>query len=140
MIRKIFEEEKEMVSLAKNPIMEMAKIGTFGNKIGETGNYEVWVYDKEGNGIPHFHIVNKEDNFSCCIKILECDYFIHTGKEDTLNAKLKKSLVTFLTKPHRKLKGITNWQYVCACWDDNNSRYELPEEIYDNMPDYRNLK
>ena len=34
-----------MVLLAKNPIMEMAKIGTFGNKIGETGNYEVWVYD-----------------------------------------------------------------------------------------------
>ena len=36
-------EEKEMVKLIKNPLNEMAKIGTFGNKVGESGNYEVWV-------------------------------------------------------------------------------------------------
>lgn len=132
-------EEREMVKLIKNPLNEMAKIGTFGNKVGERGNYEVWVYNKEGDGIPHFHIVNSEENFSCCIKILEPDYFIHTGKEDTLNSKLKKALINFLTSKHRKRKTITNWEYICMCWDDNNSNYELPEEIYDNMPDYTKL-
>ena len=132
-------EEKEMVKLIKNPLNEMAKIGTFGNKVGESGNYEVWVYNKEGDGIPHFHIVNSMENFSCCVKILKPDYFIHTGKEDTLNSKLKKSLINFLTSKHRKRKNITNWEYICMCWDDNNSNYELSEEIYDNMPDYTKL-
>ena len=79
------------------------------------------------------------ENFSCCVKILKPDYFIHTGKEDTLNSKLKKSLINFLTSKHRKRKNITNWEYICMCWDDNNSNYELPEEIYDNMPDYTKL-
>ena len=132
-------EEREMVKLIKNPLNEMAKIGTFGNKVGESGNYEVWVYNKEGDGIPHFHIVNSEENFSCCVKILEPNYFIHTGKEDTLNSELKKSLINFLTSKHRKRKNITNCEYIFMCWDDNNSNYELPEEIYDNMPDYTKL-
>jgi len=133
-------ETKDIFYLVEHPVMEMAKIGTFGSKIGETGNYEVWVYDREGDGIPHFHIVNKQEQFSCCVRILECDYFIHTGKENTLNAKLKKSLVMFLKKPHRKLHSVTNWEFLCACWDDNNSNYELPENIYDNMPNYLNLR
>ena len=118
---------------------EMAKIGSIDTQISKTGNYEIWVYNREGDGIPHFHITNNQNDFSCCVKILECGYFFHTGKEDVLNTKLKKSLIAFLKKPHRKLKNYTNWQYLCACWDDNNSAYELPEEAYDNMPDYMNL-
>lgn len=121
------------------PIMEMAKIGSIDTQVGKTGNYEIWIYNREGDGIPHFRIVNEEEDFSCCVRILECDYFKHTGKEDTLNTKLKKSLNTFLKSPHRKNKKITNWEYLCACWDDNNSNYELPDDIGENMPDYLNL-
>ena len=120
-------------------LKEMAKIGSIDTQIGKTGNYEIWIYNREGDGIPHFHIVNDQTGFSCCVCILECKYFIHTGKEDTLNTKLKKSLVAFLNKPHRKLPNYTNWQYLCACWDDNNSSYELPNEAYQNMPNYLNL-
>ena len=120
-------------------IKEMAKIGSIDTQIGKTGNYEIWVYNREGDGIPHFHIINEQNGFSCCVKILECAYFMHTGKEDVLNNKLKKSLVAFLKKPHRRLKEYTNWQYLCACWDDNNSNYELSEEAYENMPDYTKL-
>lgn len=121
------------------PIKEMAKIGSIDTQVGKTGGYEIWIYNREGDGIPHFHIINEEENFSCCVRILECAYFIHTGKEDTLNTKLKKSLMVFLNSNHRKLKGVTNWEYLCACWDDNNSNFELPEDIGNNMPNYLNL-
>lgn len=118
-------------------LQEFAKIGTIDNQVGKTGSYEIWIYGRKGKDIPHFHIVNDQTGFSCCVKILECGYFIHTGKENVLTSKLKKSLVYFLTKPHRRLKDTTNWEYLCACWEDNNS--ELPEEIYENMPNYLNL-
>lgn len=121
------------------PIMEMAKIGSIDTQVGKTGGYEIWVYNREGDGIPHFHIINEEAQFSCCIKIQECDYFKHTGKENTLNNKLKKSLMMFLKSKHKKLKVVTNWEYLCACWDDNNSNYELPDDIGENMPNYLNL-
>jgi len=120
-------------------LKEMAKIGTIDTQIGKEGNYEIWIYNREGDGIPHFHITNDEDGFSCCVKILECAYFKHSGKEDVLNTKLKKSLVSFLRRPHRKLKMYTNWEYLCACWDDNNSNYLLPDDIGENMPNYLNL-
>ena len=136
MVRRI-EPEKEMVKLDRQPVMEMAKIGTFGTKVGETGNYVVWIYDEEGDGIPHFHIVNREKNFSCCVKILECDYFKHSGKDDILNSKLRKNLVAFLTSKHKYLP-VTNWDYLCAAWNDNNSNYEIP--IPTKMPDYTKLR
>lgn len=120
-------------------LQEMARIGSISSQIGKTGSYEIWVYNREGDGIPHFHIINEEENFSCYVKILECDYFKHTGKEDILNNKLKKSLVHFLKSPHKRLRNYSNWEYLCACWDDNNFNYELPEDIGQNMPNYLNL-
>ena len=45
-------------------LKEMAKIGTIDTQIGKEGNYEIWIYNREGDGIPHFHITNDEDGFS----------------------------------------------------------------------------
>lgn len=118
-------------------LKEMAKIGEIDTQVGKTGNYEIWIYTNDAGNKPHFHIINEQTGFSCCVCILECDYFIHEGKEDTLNHKLKKSLVYFLNK--KRKTGLTNWAFLCESWDANNSKMELPDDIYWNMPDYMNL-
>jgi hypothetical protein len=119
-------------------LKEMAKIGSIDTQVGKTGNYEIWIYTNDPGNKPHFHIINEQANFSSCIEILSANYFFHEGKEDTLNHKLKKSLVYFLQKENKKRK-ITNWEFLCLSWDANNSQMELPDEIYDNMPDYMTL-
>lgn len=116
-------------------LKEMAKIGSIDTQVGKTGNYEIWIYTNDPGNKPHFHIINEENGFSCCIQICKPEYFIHEGKEDVLNHKLKKSLVHFLKSMNKKRK-ITNWEFLCMSWDSNNSNMELPDEIYDNMPDY----
>ena len=120
-------------------LKEMAKIGTISTQIGKTGGYEIWIYTNDPGDKPHFHIVNSEENFSCCVEIERPKYFIHEGKEDTLNHKLKRSLIYFLKSKHRKGRNITNWENLCMAWDDNNSNKELNPETYDNMPDYMKL-
>ena len=123
-------------------LTEMARIGSFGRNntfVGNTNEYEVWIFNNEGDGIPHFHVLNKDRTFKCCVQILNNKYFHHDGNEDILDSKLKKNLVLFLNSKHRALKD-TNWKYLCAAWDDNNSDYELPKEIYENMPDYTKLR
>lgn len=118
-------------------LKEMAKIGSFDTQVGKTGPYEIWIYTNDPGNKPHFHIVNEENGFSCCIEICKPRYFIHEGKEDTLNHKMKKSLVAFLNSSRRR--GGTYWEFLCDCWEANNSDMELPEDIYDNMPNYMQL-
>ena len=120
-------------------LKEMAKIGTFDTQVGKTGGYTVWIYSNDPGNKPHFHIINDNDGFSCCVEICHAEYFIHEGKENTLNHKLKKALIHFLNARHKKT-GITNWVFLCMSWDSNNSKKPLPEDIYDNMPDYMQLK
>ena len=115
-------------------LKEMAKIGSIDTQVGKTGNYEIWIYTNDPGNKPHFHIVNYQTGFSSCIEICKPEYFKHEGKTDELNHKLKKSLVHFLSST--KKRGGTYWEFLCECWDANNSNMELPDEIYDNMPDY----
>jgi hypothetical protein len=119
-------------------LKEMAKIGTIDTQVGKTGSYEIWIYTNDGGDKPHFHIINDQTGFSSCVEICNAAYFKHEGKEDELNHRLKKSLVYFL-KSKSKKRNFTNWEYLCLSWDTNNSNRELPEEIYDNMPDYMTL-
>lgn len=128
-----------MITLYKEnqePLKEMAKIGSINNQIGKTGNYDIWVYTNDPGNKPHFHIINSEKHFSCCVRIDVAEYFVHQGKEDILDNSLKKSLVYFLKSKHRKLP-ITNWEYLCACWEDNNSDMPLDDNL--EMPNYLNL-
>lgn len=119
-------------------LKEMAKIGSIDIQVGKTGNYEIWIYTNDPGNKPHFHIVNEQTGFSSCIEICRAEYFMHQGKEDVLNHKLKRSLVYFLNQKSKK-RNITNWEFLCMSWDSNNSNRELPDDIYDNMPDYNNL-
>ena len=125
-----------MIIKEEQSLKEMAKIGSIDKQVGKTGGYEIWIYTNDPGNKPHFHIVNEEKNFSCCVRIDVAEYFIHLGKEDTLNSALKKSLVYFLKSKHRKLP-ITNWEYLCACWEDNNSTMPLDDDL--QMPNYLEL-
>ena len=116
-------------------LLEMTKIGSIDTQVGKTGNYEIWIYTNDSGNKPHFHIVNDQTGFSACIEICKPMYFKHEGKMDELNNKLKKSLVHFLSQTNKK-RNITNWEFLCLSWDINNSNMELPDDIYDNMPDY----
>lgn len=42
-------------------LTEMAKIGSISNKVGQAGNYFIFIYNNERD-IPHFHIKEKNRN------------------------------------------------------------------------------
>ena len=117
---------------------EIAKIGAIDTQVGKTGSYEIWIYTNDPGDKPHFHIKNAQTGFSSCILICKPEYFEHEGKEDKLNHKLKKSLVYFLNSKNKR-KSRTNWEFLCDSWEANNSTMELPDDIYENMPDYMKL-
>lgn len=115
------------------PLEEMARLG-FINDL------EIYVRTDDPGKIPHFHICDREtkgQKFHTCVQISKCAYFKHTGKEDTLNSKQRKDLVEFLGKIH-KSKKFSNWEYLIAIWNDNNSDVEVPVDC--QMPDYTKLK
>ena len=115
---------------------EMAKIGSISNKVGQTGNYFIYVYDKEKN-IPHFHIKEKTGKFDCCIRINEPNYFFHSNHTDMLTKDLKKSLIHFLNQPNKSNGKITNYEVCVVIWNTLNENYEVDVTT---MPDYEQLE
>lgn len=115
---------------------EMVKVGSISNKVGQTGNYFIYVYDKEKN-IPHFHIKEKTGKFDCCIKINEPDYFSHSNHIDMLTKDLKKSLIHFLNEPNKRNSKFTNYDLCVAFWNGLNENYAID---FDTMPDYEQLE
>ena len=121
--------------LTEQQLNEMARVG-------DVLNCEVFVNSGEGY-IPHFHIWDnntKGDEFHSCIRLDTCDYFSHTGKEDKLNAKLKKALVKFLTsKPNisKRVNFNSYWEVIIFLWNISNPGKEVDENL--EMPNYLNL-
>ena len=114
-------------------ILEMASIGDIDNKL------TIIIRMNDPGNIPHFHIVDKVtlgDKFHTCIKIEIPEYFHHTGKEDVLNSKQRKLLVTYLSSEIKK--GLSAWEYLVMTWNMNNSKMNVDANT--PMPDYNNLK
>lgn len=112
---------------------EMARVGMFNR-------YEVYIRTDDPGKIPHFHIwdyATKGQQFHTCVRIDKPEYFHHTGKEDILNSKMKKSLVDFMTSPSKNKRFDNNWQLLIAMWNLNNSDTEVDESQV--MPDYNEL-
>lgn len=78
--------------------------------------------------------------FYTCIRIDEASYFHHGCKEDMLNSKQRKQLVSFLMSPHKyKRFSGTNWEYLVFLWNnENNSQANVEED--QPMPNYLNLR
>lgn len=107
-------------------------------RIGYVDDLELIIWTDDPGNIPHFHIRDRSthgDNFHCCVKITELEYFNHTGKEDKLNSKQRKNLVDFLNSTS-KLGNIEvkNWDKVIMYWNDNNSSILLDSNT--EMPNY----
>lgn len=113
-------------------LMEMASIGDLDSKL------TIIIRMNDPGNIPHFHIVDKQtlgSKFHTCIKITSAEYFHHTGKEDVLNSKQRKLLVTYLSSTIKH--GLTAWEYLVMTWNFNNSDLNVDENI--QMPDYTKL-
>ena len=110
------------------------------SRIGYSGPLEIYVNTNDPGKIPHFHIRNKSnwEEFHSCIRIDKAEYFLHEGKEDTLNSKQRKELQKFMESPvslsRYASKFDNNWELTCFLWDMNNSDVQIDPEI--EQPDY----
>ena len=98
--------------LQNKMLLEMAKVGPLNDEL------VIYIWTNDGGNIPHFHIVDKAtmgNEFHTCIKIMSAEYFHHTGKEDVLNLKQKKTLMKFFTMSDK--------------WGDNYWDIVLQEEF-----------
>lgn len=111
---------------------EMATIGKFTNEL------VIMVRMNDGGNLPHFHIVDNNslgDEFHTCVRIDTNKYFHHTGKEDTLNSKQRKKLISFLKQDLGN--NWTNWNVLVDLWNRNNSELTIP--LNTEMPDYSEI-
>ncbi len=119
----------------KYPYLEMARVGIL------ECNLDIFIRTDDPGKLPHFHIVDrnnldKRDNEGC-IRIDKAEYFSHGNKTMTLNSKQRKELIKFLNEKPKNGLTDTNWRYIVALWNDNNSDVILPIDL--EMPDYTQL-
>lgn len=129
---KTLRENSEFELNNEKNMMEMASIGDIDSEL------TIIIRMNDTENIPHFHIVDKVtlcNNFYTCIKIETPEYFHHTGKEDVLNSKQRKLLVTYLSSKIKK--GLSAWEYLVMTWNLNNSIVNIDANI--PMPDYVNM-
>ena len=121
--------------LKEDRLDEMARVGFF-----DKNKLEIYIRTDDPGNRPHFHVRDSNthgDEFHTCIEIKNPIYFHHTGKEDVLNGKQKKSLVKFLLYPSEDYPGLTNWSVIVRTWNANNSHMKVNPEL--EMPDYTKL-
>ena len=132
-----------MKKLVHQDIYGMSRAG----KIQADGDtYEIYVNTDDSGKIPHFHFrtINDWKKFHSCIRIDSARYFLHSNKDDRLNAKQKKELQHFMQEPasaniyDETGNKINNWQYICILWNGNNSDVMIERNI--EQPDYSQLK
>lgn len=119
--------------LKEQLLNEMARIGSMGDLL-------IYIRTNDPGNYPHFHIIDENAlgrKFHCCVRIDCAKYFIHTGKEDTLNSSRRKELIKFLTSPSEDEPQKTNWQVVLVEWNRNNSKRKISMDL--PMPNYKEL-
>lgn len=116
-------------------LLEMAKIGTTSD------SYDIVVRTNDLRKIPHFHYVDHStfgNEFHTCIRLDVPEYFLHEGKDDVLNSKQKKNLVSFLKElDPEEDDGRTNFDTLLREWNRNNSDVRI--DYSQDMPDYSKL-
>lgn len=98
---------------------------------------EVFIWKKEGFGIPHIHI--KNENIDTCVCIYKAYYFLHGESHvDMMNNDSCKKFNEWLKKPNKRKRyeGYTNWEVACLLW---KGRYSNPVGEVSEQPDYTKL-
>ena len=122
--------EKLMNENIRTVLDEMARVGNLDDKL------EIYIRTNDSGNIPHMYIWDSGtfgQKFHTCVRLDKPEYFHHTGKEDILNSKQRKSLVECLSLFNKRW-GITNWKLLLMLWNDNNSKVVIDEDS--KMPDY----
>ena len=123
------------VRTEKYPYLEMARVGITED------NMDIIIRTDDPGKLPHFHIVDRNSldkrNNEGCIRIDKAEYSSHGSKTMTLNSNQRKELVKFLKEKPKNGLTDTNWRYIVALWNDNNSDVILPVDL--EMPDYTQL-
>jgi len=134
LIREQDEQDRHMIT-------EMARIGFLLDSTrakGQSKKYEIYIRTNDTGKIAHFHIMDvttQGKEFHTCVCFASPKYFHHNGKEDFLNTKEKKLLMSFFKqKAGGKLSNLTNWEYAVFEWNKNNSDVHIDEDL--EMPDY----
>lgn len=97
------------------------------------GKCKINIYSGEGQ-IAHFHI--EKDGFCCCVCLNHNKYFIHPGKEDTLNSTARKKLNDYLHEINPETK-LTNWQSIQQYYYRYNPNTK--EKRIEIQPDYTKM-
>ena len=115
-------------------IWSMARIGEFRSN----NLYSVRVYSGEGP-VPHFHVINTQNNTETCVRIDCAEYFTHGTKIFEFNSKQKRSLNEFLhsTSPYEEDEGKLYYELVWAEWNRNNPEHRIPKPS--SIPNYNEL-
>ena len=125
---------KAKILLNEDSLMEMATVG-------EIKGYTIIVWMNDNGNIPHFHVVDSNTlgkQFHTCIEIQQPKYFHHNGKEDVLNSKLRKELMSFFSAKDPDGVFSTNWDALLYEWNKNNRRKTVDRSL--PLPDYTQLQ
>lgn len=125
-------------------ILERQVQGSKRFKAKSIGECIIEVYPNEGS-IPHFHIHNKDNSFSTCVRIYENLYFSHGGKYySRFNSKQCRQLNDYLKQEYKNIFDIkiTIWQAIVLFWENDNRqcnyKYKTNEQPhYEDMMYFR---
>ena len=126
---------KETMKIDEQYLSEMARIGFL-----KGGSYEIYVRTNDPGFNPHMHIWDSNtrgEDFHTCIRLDKPEYFIHEGKADKLNSKMKKELIKFLGEYDDDEPDKTHWEILLIEWNRNNSSVKVKKDT--PMPDYTKL-
>lgn len=87
----------------------------------------------------HFHVFRSEEDLrewknGACLCFTGNRYYDHQDNAETLTKDELNILISLLKKPYKWYQNITNWQHLVHLWNDNNDRYEIPNDT--EMPEY----
>ena len=129
--------DKNATHIAEIEIESVYEEKTFndGFRIKRHGLCKISIYDNEGT-IPHFHIENNDESFSCCIRLDKPEYFSHGTHDDKLSNTDIKNLINCLNKINKEFN-CSKYELMCKLWNSERTRHRIKEPYV--MPDYTKL-
>ena len=97
---------------------------------GQSVPCNIFVFDNEGDYIPHFHFRFEKHGkiIEGCIKIMNAEYFIHSNHTGKLNNKEAQALNYWLGSPSDDKNYNTNWLKIVGKWNEiRDNKYKLPD-------------
>lgn len=134
--------DENMCTICEIEFDDVFEESTVYNKlpVKKHGKCKIAIFENEGL-LPHFHIFNKDNTFSCCIRLDKPEYFVHGEHKGTLNNNDIKKLIKVLNQSMPRYD-LTRFEFMCMTWDSTNKK-KIGNLLNRNghyvMPDYTKL-